>query len=1499
MAVCKRHRYRVCTTYTRQAQREVAAVSNVRRILVVDDTGRVPRPLPTGADVSVAYAATPEAALRALAEREPPHALLVCLASRQAALTLLAQARAQGGEQLAVGLCVQPCENDAWEPYYDAGADELLLLPLGEAALRRHLPRLLQGRRAQGSHGDSLPLGAAMEGSGMGTAVFQFDGTAARLLYANDPFWHCVQDLGFGEEGEGLDALCLLPAPDALETAAALRRSLKASTSLDMVVKAPPGPDGPRSLHLRALPLRSAIGQDPVMLGTLSCVPARRDGGPPLGEQLLGLASLMNTVPGGIAVYDLSGKPALLYYNDVLRSMVGYTAQEYDRIMEEDPLSLVDPRDRELVSRLIGEFQKEPKPLESVFRAITKDGAVRWLGISASPAGQGMLCVAVYIDVTSDRQNQESAEQMRRELFFRADHDALTGLPNREAFYHDTAQLLQRDPDTHYAILMMDIERFKVINDMFGKEAGDRVLVAIGQGMEQLLRNVGTCARLEADHFVACLPQRLLDMDRILQLMDRGLTHQNLDYRIQASFGIYLVHNINVPIHQMCDRAAMAMKTVKGSAMKRYAYYDDQLRRALLDENIILAEMHDALATEQFKLYLQPIFTVDTQQPVSAEALVRWHHPDKGLIRPDRFIPLFERNGFITKLDLFMFEKACQLLKSWQEQAYPLTVSVNISRIDLYSPSLCDRLLALLAQYGVKPGQLRLELTESAYTKDPQELVVAINSLHEAGFAILMDDFGSGYSSLNVLMDMPVDALKLDMRFLEKLNANPRAASILTSVVRMAKWLHMPVVAEGVETAEQLSFLRSIGCDHVQGYLFSKALSVEDFTARYINAADTQVAIDLIPQENSVDLSCLWDTSPRADTLFNGMIGALGIYELCGDRLEVRRVNDTYYELFGCTPRQVFEGAQEALFTVHADDRAGLLDICKKASQSGRVERFVCRHVHSRASRQTWLEARLRHLGKAGLNDVFCFTFTDVTEQKEFEQARALRNYTMALRGVYSTVFELNLSAGSAQVVYTGSGEAEAGQAEKPLASVAQWLASTLKQRDDELLSRIFEPGYLKGCLKERASGYYVAEHKVHGDGGRESWASFTFIPLPSDTGEERYLLCVADVDSRRRADELLQENRLLQLKQAEQQRYQQLMEHLGTSLLEWDIASGSVMHSHGFERYAASAFLLQNLQSHKDLEPFVHTRDLPVYRMFVNDLLSHGNAAVTLRLLSADGAHVWCRILCSLVENAAGRFERCIAAINQIDEQMKIRESYLDEQTRFQAFADNFMVGLGVYEVQGERQRITYLSGGYRRMVGYGEEEPLYDATHSYLGVHPDDVPRFQEGTRALLASGKPYTIDYRVFHRDGRVLWLRSLNAIFPGTEPGHTRIYAVIQDVTELKEACGREAAFWQHTPAALALYDLADPRVPQAATPRMAALLAAPLAGGGKSATLGQALAARLQASPGGGAAEAREPFRLLRPDGAQQHVDVLTHTETLDGRPQCFVAALVADGPAGA
>ena len=193
--------------------------------------------------------------------------------------------------------------------------------------------------------------------------------------------------------------------------------------------------------------------------------------------------------------------------------------------------------------------------------------------------------------------------------------------------------------------------------------------------------------------------------------------------------------------------------------------------------------MSDALAQGQFVPYLQPIFTVDTHQPVSVEMLVRWEHPKKGLIPPARFVPLFERNGFITRLDFYIWEKACELLSLWRDSGYPLPVSVNISRIDLYCPHLCEQLLELTAKYGVPPSMLRLEITESAYSKDPEELVEIINRLRANGFIILMDDFGSGYSSLNVLMDMPVDILKLDMRFMTKLDTNQRAGSIFLQVL--------------------------------------------------------------------------------------------------------------------------------------------------------------------------------------------------------------------------------------------------------------------------------------------------------------------------------------------------------------------------------------------------------------------------------------------------------------------------------------------------------------------------------------------------------------------------------------------------------------------------------------------------------------------------------------------------------------------------------------------
>ncbi|MCE5343096.1 MAG: EAL domain-containing protein [Eubacteriales bacterium] len=1258
--------------------------------------------------------------------------------------------------------------------------------------------------------------------------------------------------------------------------------------------------------RLKAFPIRYEKRDTPVFLAGISDVPSRYRTEELLRESKRKFASIMNVVPGGFALYDITGKPRLLYSNDVFFTFFEYTAEEFQQIIEEDYRVLIDPRDLPMVDKLLTSFSQRPQQIKNTFRILTKNHFVRWINASFNPMDGGTQLSAVIIDVTQDKENEIKNERMRVELSYRAEHDPLTGIYNREAFYRRTAEMLHAHPDTPYVILIMDIDRFRVLNDIFGKEVGDRVLINIGMGLKRILDDVGTYARMESDHFAACFPQSLLDMDRVLTLLDSDLKHEDIDFHVQLSYGIYKIHNINIPINHMCDRAAMAMKTIKGNVVKRFAFYDDTLRQAMLEENAILDEMNGALEQGEFKTYLQPIFSVDTQRPVSVEMLVRWEHPVKGLIPPAQFVPLFERNGFITRMDFYIWEKACQLLHQWKTEGYLLPISVNISRIDLYYSRLCEHLQSLVRRYDIDPSMLRLEITESAYSKDPDELVEIISRLRSLGFIVLMDDFGSGYSSLNVLMDMPVDILKLDMRFLAKLNTNPRASSILTSVIRMAKWLNMPVVAEGVETMEQLAFLRSVGCDQMQGYLLSKPISVEDYTRQFIDNQTAQIVFAPALQRDPIDLSRLWDMSAQAEALFGGMIGGMGIYELSGDMLEIRRVNDGYYELFGHTPKQVFDSAREALAAVHPDEREGLLRTCRQAIRSGRVERYVFRHIQYRSDHEIWLETRLRFLGKTGNNDVFCFIFNDITEQKEFEQARVLRNYAMVLRSVYANVFELNLTARRVRTIHSIGPQEPALPDEQPWRQLKTFLHGTLLNSDEELEQKIFTKGYLRKILKESPSDYYLLERKIHGENGEPSWASFTFIPVPSDAAEEIYLLCIADVDNRKRADELRLENQWLQLKQQEQMRYQALLDHLGTSLFEWDVKTGQTIVSSSFAQYALSSFDFTCLKSYKELEPFIFARDLNLCGLLVNDILAHGSGTVTLRLLEKNGNPVWCRVLCSRICEEHTGTVRYIAAISQIDEQIKNREGFLDEQRRFQAFADNFLVGLGIFEMRGKEQRILYLSDGYRQMVGYDENEHYYDETHSYSTIYPEDTPRFMEAVRNLQRTGKPFLIDYRVYHKDGRLIWMRTHNSIYHTPEPGVDHVFAVIEDITEMKTLRSQLSTLLGRLPMAIGVYDLTDTPAILYENQHMAAFFAALQAhtaeGGSSSEPYTAVLHTReelfshLVQQSRKGQTEFNEMLTLGADGGSTVNVRFLAATEKRDERTDCY-CALIDTAPA--
>ena len=430
---------------------------------------------------------------------------------------------------------------------------------------------------------------------------------------------------------------------------------------------------------------------------------------------------------------------------------------------------------------------------------------------------------------------QEEKDKQIKEMNRYIEIDQLTGLYNRETFYEKSAVLIRENPEVQYCIIYLDISCFKVVNDLFHTETGNLILkTAADYFLKKINPAVGVSGRIEADHFVLCVPQDTLDMDRLIQEIDDTIHTLGISHNILFFAGVYPVIDANVPIDQMCDRASMALNKIKGNYVRRYNFYDAGMRERMLKEQMIVRDMEFALKDNQFTIFLQPIFRPETNEIVSAEALVRWFHPESGMISPGYFIPVFERNGFIVKLDRFVWEAVCKFLRSRIDAGKKIVpISVNVSRLNFYSYDLLIFLLNLIKKYNLEPWMLKLEVTESAYTDNPQQLIKIINQFKENGFPILMDDFGSGYSSLNMLKNINIDVLKVDMAFVREIEHSERARTILLMIIGLAKELGMGVVTEGVETQTQLDYITNMGSVDIQGYYFSKPLAVKDFNALF------------------------------------------------------------------------------------------------------------------------------------------------------------------------------------------------------------------------------------------------------------------------------------------------------------------------------------------------------------------------------------------------------------------------------------------------------------------------------------------------------------------------------------------------------------------------------------------------------------------------------------------------------------------------------------------
>ena len=676
--------------------------------------------------------------------------------------------------------------------------------------------------------------------------------------------------------------------------------------------------------------------------------------------------------------------------------------------------------------------------------------------------------------------------------------DAATGLLGKEAFFDEAAAYLRHSGARDVSIVCFDVDHFKLFNDLHGLDCGDELLRYLGRALALRFSPDGAqpLARLAADTFALCAtgirPERV---ERILVDISSECPN-GIDAIVRA--GVYRIEDPASPVSIMCDRAVIALRTVKGSYFARVALYDPGMREALVLEREVVAGIESALREDRIELFLQPKCNIRTGKIVGAEALARWRHPERGIVAPGEFIPLIERNGLVCSLDLRVWEKTAAWIRGLiDEGVQPVPVSVNVSRADIYLVDVAAELHALVERYGIEPSLIEVEITESAYSERPDRIVAAFDELAERGFTVLMDDFGSGYSSLNMLKDINVDVLKIDMRFLDR--DDRRSKDIMESVIRMARWLDLPVIAEGVETREQVNFLLDVGCSYAQGYYYARPMEAAAFEALLTDGSKVQHEQCALQDARRpiLDFRDLLHENTISDRMLSSIIGSVALYSYADGDLRLIRGNEAYRRLIATLGEGV-NGAEEGgslLPFVHDEDRDALVAAAEETVRScpdDGVE-VVVRRMGTNGCH--WHKMRLFHLNTTNGSATVYGSVTDVTERMEYMEAlrKSEQRFEMTLEASGTVVFELDIPTRTArysEFLQQAFGLAET-VANAPEGFIEQGTVAEESIEDFRAIYRDLYAGAPRTSAVVRA---------IMGDGSR-AWNRVTLLAMPNEAG--------------------------------------------------------------------------------------------------------------------------------------------------------------------------------------------------------------------------------------------------------------------------------------------------------------------------------------------------------------------------------------------------------------
>lgn len=929
-----------------------------------------------------------------------------------------------------------------------------------------------------------------------------------------------------------------------------------------------------------------------------------------------------------------------------------------------------------------------------------------------------------------------------------------------------------------YCMIAIDILHFRLFNKFHGREMGDRFLRHIADELKRVRTEYGGVAGyFEGDNFCMVMPFRPDLIQELWNGIAAGLTSQSSALGVLPVFGVSPVDDPELPLEIFHDRATLAR--TRAAARVPISYYDPGMESYLEEEMRLLMEVTEALERDEFTFFAQPQCDIFTGKIVGAESLVRWRHPEKGLIPPGKFIPVLERSGMVHMLDRQVWERVCQWLRSWLDRGYqPVPISINISRIDIMSMDVPAYLGYLLKKYDLSPKYIKAEITESAYAEEDETIDSTVERLREEGLLVMMDDFGSGYSSLNMLKSISVDVIKIDMRFLEiGEDEEQKGIGILESIVNMARMMGLPIIVEGVENLQQENVLRSMGCQYTQGYYYCKPLPIEQLEAVLADERRLDFTGLHCRQMESFHARELLDGNVFTDTMVNNILGPAAIYDVADGQVEITRINEQGYRLSGLDVSNTKELSRKVWDGVRDDERTVLLSLFERAHERRPAGAEGNVHYIRADGRVLWVRMRVFFLREQEGRRTYFVSLMDITglEEKRRERAKlqgqqtALPEGKTDYRQLEQCYGALPCAIGISRVALNREGEPidydiiyVNDEMERVCGGDATWLRHLILKAFGDDLKKLLEKAYRAAFLGDRLdhfvyssiSGHYLQLTLFQHDYGCVGCL------LRDVTNNQVYEGAFSGIVR------AFREVYYLQL----QENYCRMLYPDADVLLERGNYEGIV------ERHFGTGKILRD--NEENIRQFLSLRNLR------EALQEKDSVEMRYRRATRHSPDEWCLTTITVSQRENGRPKTAVITVRSIDQ--VIKEERERQGERMVESLANMSDAFFIYRAVDEEQ-LLYANPAVLELFGCRSTEELMEyVDHSFRGmVHPEDLDRVEwEIHHQIEHSDQDMDfVQYRIIRKDGAIRWVDDwghLETSKYGEE--HQLFYVFLKDVTE---------------------------------------------------------------------------------------------------------------------